>query len=81
MQADKLMQNGKIEVLAYHAFSVPFLGLSRDVVFKAMGCDCMQEGKSISRAPAVMSENSCAHAQYVPFRWIYPNNSEKFKPK
>ena len=38
------MQKGKIEIIAYHAFSIPFLGLSRDIVFHAMGCDCMKEG-------------------------------------
>lgn len=31
-------------MIAHHVITVPFLFLSREVIFQAKGCDCMKEG-------------------------------------
>uniref|UniRef100_A0A7S2L8G5 START domain-containing protein n=1 Tax=Leptocylindrus danicus TaxID=163516 RepID=A0A7S2L8G5_9STRA len=55
-KADKLAQVGKIEVVAHQVMSVPLLGLSRDVAFRALGCDCMREDGSIIIVAASVDE-------------------------
>eukprot|EP00815_Leptocylindrus_aporus_P009689 CAMPEP_0116058028 /NCGR_PEP_ID=MMETSP0322-20121206/4962_1 /TAXON_ID=163516 /ORGANISM="Leptocylindrus danicus var. apora, Strain B651" /LENGTH=353 /DNA_ID=CAMNT_0003542151 /DNA_START=65 /DNA_END=1123 /DNA_ORIENTATION=+ len=42
-----LKQIGRIDVIAHHVITVPFLFLSREVIFEAKGCDCMKEDGSI----------------------------------
>lgn len=35
------------DVVAWYIFGVPMLGLTRDAVYRAVGCDCMNEDGSI----------------------------------
>ena len=35
-------------MIAHHVITVPFLFLSREVIFEAKGCDCMKEGTCAS---------------------------------
>mmetsp|Transcript_50952 Transcript_50952/g.75588 ORF Transcript_50952/g.75588 Transcript_50952/m.75588 type:complete len:1124 (-) Transcript_50952:484-3855(-) len=46
-ESRKLAQLGKIEAVGWFNVFVPLLGLSRDAVYRAMGCDTMREDGSI----------------------------------
>lgn len=67
-KADKLTQVGKIEVVAHQVMSVPLLGLSRDVAFRALGCDCMREDGSIIIVAASVDEFPGADIPPAPTR-------------
>lgn len=46
-RSKKLLQVTKIELVSWFIISVPIFGLSRDAVFHAYGCDCMEESGSV----------------------------------
>ncbi|GMH56731.1 hypothetical protein TrRE_jg11493, partial [Triparma retinervis] len=46
-RAKKLLQVTKIELVSWFIVSVPLFGLSRDAVFHAFGCDCMEKDGSV----------------------------------
>ena len=71
-QSVNLLQLGKIDVIGHQVCSVPLLRLSRDVVFHAIGCDCMQEdGSILISASNVDDDNDYPDFMFppVPKRW------------
>jgi hypothetical protein len=46
-RAEKIKQITKIELISWFILSVPLFGLSRDAVFHAFGCDCMDTDGSV----------------------------------
>ena len=63
----RVPQITKIELVSWFIISVPLFGLSRDAVFHAFGCDCMdKEGSVMIVAESVLSPDEFPSADIPP---------------